>query len=381
MKHIYKTLLLLLLSSFAAYSQVTTGTIKVTVTDDAGEAILGANVKILNDGAFIKGNATDPFGLATIANLEPGKYEVEISYVGFAKYLQKNVEVKSNGIRSIQAKLTPGDIKIDEVVIIKERPMIEDAYAGTATKSTDEITKMPTRGTNAIIATTGGAQSVDGGAPVIRGGRSNQVITYIDGMPVRGSGAMAQSSYGEIQIYQSGIPAKFGDATSGVVNITTRRPTNNFFNRVEMITSEGLDGYGYNTFEFLSAGPLKRKVIDSVSNKSIAQIGYLVGGNINYRLDGDPSPIGIWKVNDDVIESIKQTPLRPSPIGSGFVSRSQFITFDDMTKVKVKPNTQSLSYNVNGKIDWLVSDKVMVSLGGRARRFAGNDYLYNYSLL
>ncbi|MFY0673606.1 MAG: TonB-dependent receptor [Bacteroidia bacterium] len=381
MKQVYKTLLFLLLSAFSLNAQVQTGTVKVHVVDENGEDFLGANVAIYEGEKFIKGNSTDPFGLATIANIEPGTYSVKISFVGYAPYTQNNVTVGSNNIRSLEVEMQVESEELNEVIVVAEKPMIDEAYGGMNTKNTEEIGRLPVRGTVGVIATSGGVTSVDGSAPVIRGGRSNQVITYIDGMPVRGSGAMAQSSYGEIQVYQSGIPAKFGDATSGVVNITTRKPTNNFYNRFEMITSEGLDGYGYNTFEFLSAGPLKRKVIDTVSGKSIAQIGYLIGGNINHRLDGDPSPIGIWKVNDDVIANIRQNPLRPSPIGSGFVSQSEFITFDDMERVRVKPNTQSLSYNVNGKVDWLLSDNVMLTLGGRARRFAGNDYIYTYSLL
>jgi outer membrane receptor protein involved in Fe transport len=380
MKHVYKTLLLLLLSAFSAFSQVTTGTIKVEVTDENGDEYLGANVKVLIGSNFIKGNATDPFGLATISNLEPGKYTVEVSAIGYATTKQ-DVTVYSSNVASLNIQLNVDVTGLGEVIIEEKKPLIKESYGGMDSKGQEEIGRLPVRGTTGVIATSGGVTSVDGSAPVIRGGRSDQVITYIDGMPVRGSAAMAQSSYGEIQVYQSGIPAKFGDATSGVVNITTRRPSNNFFNRFEMITSEGLDGYGYNTFEFLSAGPLKRKLIDTVSGTSVAQIGYLVGGNVNYRLDGDPSPIGIYQVNENVINSIKENPLRPSTIGSGFVSRSEFITADDMTKVKVKPNTASLSYNINGKVDWMLSDNLLLTVGGRANRFAGNDYIYTYSLL
>jgi hypothetical protein len=371
---------MIVVCAFPALGQVTSGTIKVNVADEKGEAIIGANVVVKIGDQFIKGNATDVEGVATISNLEPTGYLIEVTNLGYNTHKQR-VTVYSSNITEIFVKMVPDDIIMPEVIVEDKKPLIKESYGGSTSKNTEEIGRLPVRGATGVIALTGGVQSVDGGDPVIRGGRSNQVITYIDGMPVRGSGAVAVSSYGEIQVYQSGIPAEFGDATSGVVNITTRRPSNVFFNRAEVITSEGLDGFGYNTVELLSTGPILRKVVDTVSGASIAKVGYLMSGTFNYRLDPDPSPIGIWQVNEDVINDIKNNPLRPSPIGSGFVSRSEFITKDDMTKVKVKPNTASTSYNLNGKVDWLINDNLFLTLGGRANRFAGNDYIYSYSLL
>ncbi|MBI1184281.1 TonB-dependent receptor [bacterium] len=381
MKHVYKIIMLLLISALSAKAQVQMGTIKVEVQDENGDGILGANVAVYIGEKFIKGDATDPFGLTSISGLEPGTYTVKVTFVGYKTYVEP-VDVTANGIASMLIKMDPSFEEIPEVVIVeKKEPIIKDAYGGTSSKNTEEIGRLPVRGATGVIAVSGGVQSVDGGAPVIRGGRSDQVITYIDGMPVRGDASVAVSSYGEIQVYQSGIPAEFGDATSGVVNITTRRPSNAYFNRVEAITSQGLDGFGYNTLEILSSGPLKRIVVDSNSGATAAKLSYLIGGTLNYRLDPDPSPIGVLKVNEDKINAIRENPLRPSPISGGYVSNSDFLMPSDWTRVKVKPNTKSLGYNFNGKIDWSINDNLFLTIGGRARRFSGNDYSYANSLL
>lgn len=381
MRNVYK-ILLLLFSTFVAQAQVQQGTLKVIIANADEAGIIGAQVAIYDGGSLVTGGATDVFGLVSISAIATGTYDVEIKSIGFNTIRKENVVISSNNIRSIEVTMKESVTEIDEIVISVDRePLIKESFGGLDSRNTEDIGRLPVRGATGVIATTGGVQSIDGGAPVIRGGRSDQVITYIDGMPVRGNGGVPVSSYGEIQVYQSGIPAEFGDATSGVVNITTRRPANNFFNRLEVITSEGLDAYGYNTVEFLSSGPLIRKVVDSVSNTSIAKLGYLVGGTLNIRKDNDPSAIGIWKVNDDVLNDIKNNPLRPSAIGSGFVSRSAFLTEDDMTKVKVKPNVEQISYNFNAKLSWLLSDNVFITVGGRARRFSGNDYRHEYSLL
>ena len=110
-------------------------------------------------------------------------------------------------------------------------------------------------------------------------------------------------------------------------------------------------------------------------------MGYMLSGQASFAKDGDPSPIGIWKVKDDVLADIESNPVTLSPLGSGFVSRSEFLTKEDLVKVKVKPNTDQITLNLNAKIDWKLNKNVNLTVGGRANYFAGNDYLYNYSLL
>lgn len=376
MRHIYKTIFFLFLSVTIASAQASKGGLKVFIENAVTDEIIGATVQVMDGERQVTGGVTDFNGFVYLPNIEAGTYTVIIRHIniGEAKF---QVTIKSNSIYELRQNIAVGTV-IDEVIIKADNILDE---GGGDTKTTEDILRLPARGVNGIVALSAGVTSVDGGAPVIRGGRGDQVITYIDGIPVRGSGAVAVSSYGEVQVYQSGIPAEFGDATSGVINITTRRPSAFFFNRVELISSQGLDAYGYNTLEILSSGPLKSMLLDSASGKTIPKVGYLIAGTVNYRKDGDPSPIGLLQVNDDVIDGIKANPLRPSPLGSGFVSQSEFLTSDDMTRVKVKPNTESFNYNLTGKVDWLINDNMMLTFGGRARRSSGNEFSFGRSLL
>lgn len=386
MRNIYKLLLaLFLFAPFAALAQVGEGTIKVIIKDaDTDEDIIGANVVVEEDGNYISGAATDAFGMAVISSIEPGIYDLRITYVGYQPKLITGVRVNADNITSRTVKISEGQgVTLGTIDIEEDRdPLIKDTYGGGNDRVTaDEIIKAPVRGVNGIVALSASTYSVDGGTPSFRGARTNANITYIDGMPVRGSGGVPQSAYEEIQVIQSGVPAEYGDATGGVINITTKGASARHFSRFEAISSQFLDGFGYNTFEFLSTGPFLTKVIDSVSGKKVPVVGFMISGNVNFRKDGDPSPIGIWKVKDDVINGIKNDPLRTSPLGSGFVSNSEFISMDDLEKVKVKPNTRSFGYNFNGKVDWNVNERTIVTAGGRLNRFAGNDYIYTYSLL
>ncbi|MCB0577046.1 MAG: Plug domain-containing protein, partial [Saprospiraceae bacterium] len=67
-------------------------------------------------------------------------------------------------------------------------PLIEqDKTSGGQTLTSDQIKNLPTRSVNAIVATTAGTTSIDGGAVNIKGSRSNATNYYIDGIRVTGS--------------------------------------------------------------------------------------------------------------------------------------------------------------------------------------------------
>ena len=56
-----------------------------------------------------------------------------------------------------------------------------------------------------------------------RGSRNGAAIYYVDGVKLRSTLAnLPARSYGSIQVYTGGIPAKYGDTTGGVVAIETQ---------------------------------------------------------------------------------------------------------------------------------------------------------------
>ena len=87
---------------------------------------------------------------------------------------------------------------------------------------------------------------------------------YIDGIKVRGSTSLPKSAIEEVSVMTGGVPANYGDATGGIISITTRGASRFYFGGVEAVTSGfklgentyGLDNYGYNLFEGVLSGPL-----------------------------------------------------------------------------------------------------------------------------
>ena len=374
MIHFYKTLFILLLSATAAFAQ--NGGLKVYIENTKKDELFGATVQVMQGEQQIAGGAVDIEGFLYLPNIPIGTYVVVIRHASLLVSHEFEVSISSNTIYELRETINV----LAELPTHVVRCDILDDGGGQDTNPGDKILDGPYRSAYEAAALSASVLPTAGGL-VMRGGRPDQVLTLVDGIPLIGSSQMGTSAYGEVQVYQSGIPVEFGDATSGIVNITTRRPSAQMYNRLEFITSEFLDPFGYNTVEFLSTGPLKSKEIDATSGFTIPQLGYMFAGNVNYRKDPNPSPIGLWQVNEDKIRAIEENPLRPSPLGSGFVSQSEFIDFSDMTKVRVKPNTQQLNYNFTGKFDWLVADSIMITVGGRARRSAGNNFSFTNSLL
>ena len=104
------------LLAFSSYAQ--TASLRISVYDqETGEALIGATAQIQGTTT---GGVTDLDGKVTIPNLQPGKYNVEISYVSYQKKLIQDVAVQSGQPAVLEVKLAPEVIGLGEVVITAE---------------------------------------------------------------------------------------------------------------------------------------------------------------------------------------------------------------------------------------------------------------------
>jgi outer membrane cobalamin receptor len=87
----------------------------------------------------------------------------------------------------------------------------------------DEIEHSVTRDVVDMVAnTTGVYQKEEGGSINVRGARENSTIYVVDGIRMFGDFSLPRNAIEEITVITGGIPAQFGDATGGVVLITTK---------------------------------------------------------------------------------------------------------------------------------------------------------------
>ena len=302
----------LFFASLITFAQ--TGTLKGVVSNTmSGEPIPFANVIIEKNGNQTAGTTTDFDGNYTIKPIEPGTYTIKATFVGFGTVEITGVIISANKITFQDVKLQEG-IAIGEVQIIEyKKPLLDQDNLSGETKTSEEIVALPTRSVASVAATTAGIYQRDEGDGVnVRGSRSDATEYYIDGIKVRGALGVPTSGIEQITVITGGVPAQYGDATGGIISVTTKGPSNKFGGGLEIESSSLFDKYNYNLLGFVVSGPiLKKRNSDGTKGNSI--IGYFLSGSARIVDDTDPSAIGRWKVKDDVLNDLQNNPFKIAP--------------------------------------------------------------------
>jgi len=363
LRKIYLIVILALTSSFA---MAQSGSLKGVITDAmSGEPVPFANIVIEKNGNQSGGTTTDFDGNYTIKPVEPGTYTIKATFVGYGTVEVTGVIVSSNKITFQDVKLQQG-VAIGEVIIIAyKKPLLDQDNLSGETKTAEEIVALPTRNIASVAASTAGIYQRDEGDGVnVRGSRSDATEYYVDGIKVRGSLGVPTSGIEQITVITGGVPAQYGDATGGIISITTKGPSNKMFGGIEFESSSLFDSYNYNLLGFALSGPiLKKRNTDGSKGSSI--IGYFLSGEFRSVDDADPSAIGMWKVKDDVLADLQVNPFKIAPNASaGFLSRSEFLTENDFENTQAKQNANEKRFNLSGKLDIKPSKNTFLSLGG-----------------
>ena len=374
-----KLLAVIALLGISNYSiaQSQSGTLKGTITEfDTGESVPMANIVIELNGTVVDGAIADFDGKYTIKPIDPGRYTVKVSFIGFATKQITDVLVSSSKITFINAALkiesdVLGTVDLVEYVV----PLIDPDKTGT-TLTKEAITALPTRDVQSVAAQTAGIyQEDEGGALNVRGARSDATFFYIDGVKVRASNKLPQSSIEQMTVITGGLPASYGDAMGGVISITTRGPSNEFFGGIEAVTSSVLDPYGYNLLGFNLSGPLKKRDGNSI-------LGFFLSGEYEDVKDEDPSAVGMYQIKESVMDDLHDNPLLFSyNLGEVEALRaSEFVTMDDLEHIDAKQNVAKQSARIQGKIDFKPSKNTNITLGGNYSYSKDRGYIYTYSL-
>ena len=363
LRKIYLIAALVLTSSLA---MAQSGTLKGVITDAmTGESIPFANIVIEKNGNQSGGTTTDFDGNYTIKPVEPGTYTIKATFVGYGTVEVTGVIVSANKITFQDVKLQQG-VAIGEVkVIAYKKPLLDQDNLSGETKTAEEIVALPTRNIASVAASTAGIYQRDEGDAVnVRGSRSDATEYYVDGIKVRGSLGVPTSGIEQITVITGGVPAQYGDATGGIISITTKGPSNKLFGGIEFESSSLFDSYNYNLLGFSLSGPiLKKRNTDGSKGSSV--IGYFLAGEFRSVDDTDPSAIGRWKVKDDVLADLQANPFQIAPNASaGFLSRSEFLEQKDFENVQAKLNANEKRFNISGKLDFKPSNNTFLSLGG-----------------
>jgi hypothetical protein len=182
-----------------------------------------ASIAIVKDNIVITGTSADENGNYKIKPLSPGLYDIKAIFTGCQSLTVSQVLIEANNITFLDMELTT-DNTLPPVVITWEPPLIGmDASATMTTISSPEIKNMPTREIKDIVATAPGVVQRDSGRELyFRGSRANATQYIVDGIKMTGNFSLPMGAIATINVITGGIPAQYGDATGGIVVITTK---------------------------------------------------------------------------------------------------------------------------------------------------------------
>ena len=394
-----------LMTAAYGFSQTGLGTIKGTVTDgDSKQPIPFCKVILIQNGNIKGGANTDFDGKFQINSVSAGEYDVEVrnETEGYQPTALTGVIVSSDKITCLDdLKITKAkDVQqIEEVVVVAYKvPLIDkDGGASGATVTREDIARLPTRSAAGVASTVGGVNSDEGSGSIsVRGSRSDGTYFYIDGIKVRGSSNLPKSAIEEVSVITGGLPANYGDATGGIISVTTRGPSAKYFGSIEAVTSGfyingadpdgydgkviGLDKYGYNLIEGMLSGPLWMQR-DSTGKKTKPRLGFLASVNFTDQLDSRPLAGGGYRIKKEARDYLLENPLRPTSTGFGTFYNASFLRMDDFEKVPWRMNARSSVLSAQTKIDVNTGPSMNLSFGGSMNYAYGNNYSYGGSLL
>ena len=225
------------------------GKISGSVHDgETGEVLVGVNV-IVEGTNF--GAATDADGGFLILQIPPGKYTVRANMIGYDIAVISDVAVSSNRISRVDLDLSSTVLGVEAVEVIGTRPVIEKDMTATSRSITGEdMDLIPTTSVGDLLS--GQAGVVDDGGLHFRGGRSGEVTFYIDGVPmvdplysdIQTQTVISTDAISEMQVISGTYSAEYGNAMSGVINITSARGNDDLKLRIDQ-KNTGLSGENY----------------------------------------------------------------------------------------------------------------------------------------
>lgn len=234
MKNVFAAIIALLLPVLASAQLSISG----RVTNQSGEALPGATIAINNPAASVVADAGGNYGFA---NLKPGNYTLNASFVGY-QTVSKNIVLAANQV--INLTLVNGTLAAEEVTISATRAVKNSPTAFTNLSKKDLAKNNFGQDLPYLLSLTPSVVTTsDAGAGIgytgirIRGSDNTRVNVTINGIPLNDAESQGSyfidlpdlaSSVDNIQVQRGvGTSTNGAGAFGGSINIqtTTRRDT------------------------------------------------------------------------------------------------------------------------------------------------------------
>jgi hypothetical protein len=253
-------------------AQGSTGKIEGRVRDQAGAPIANAQV-------FIVGTAfnalTNPQGYYFINNVPAGTYNVRAAFIGYKSTQVDGVKVLAGQTITVDIQLEQTAVQIQEITVVTQtQPLVPRDEVTSKQRIDGEFTRsLPADRLNTVLALQPGVvASPNGNTLSIRGGRTEEAVTYVDGVPVspgfRGGGRVSSAGTAigvstdaleEASVTTGSSSAEFGNAQAGVIAINTRTGGSDYTGNFSFESDEPFgkgNSLGFNRVVGSAGGPI-----------------------------------------------------------------------------------------------------------------------------
>jgi outer membrane receptor for ferrienterochelin and colicin len=220
-------MLFIIICSHYSFARGITGTIEGKVHDKLNkEALPAVNVLILG---LNQGSVTDDKGAFQITNVRAGVYDVRFSLIGYRTIVVTKVTVLPDLRTPLNIGMEQASVQLEGMEIQAERPLFQKEQAATAFQvSAVKLERLPIGNFQDVLLLQPGVTREGN----VRGGKANEVVYLIDGIPVQdvlsgGIGTnLPKSAVTGLTMMTGGFDAEYGTALSGVVNVVTKTGSN-----------------------------------------------------------------------------------------------------------------------------------------------------------
>lgn len=222
-------LLFVLLVCGLQFSAQSDGEIRGLIQNTDFEPVPFATIKVLQGNTLIGGTTTDIDGKYSVKPLSPGNYELIIMHAEYATQTIRKINVTPSSATYVDWKMQSNDLGVVDVVakeIDYTKTGVDINVFHTLSMGIEELTQNASyvKGDikNAISFMTSEVVSSGDGDIHIRGSRNGSTGYFIDGVRVMEANYMPGLSIENISAFTGGVPAMYGDLTSGAIMITTK---------------------------------------------------------------------------------------------------------------------------------------------------------------
>ncbi len=238
-------LLAVALPGAALVAQASGGLVGMVADASTNAPISGVEVRL--DGGRYRAT-TDPRGEFRFRGIPAGLHTLAVTWPGYRPASRDSVFVRAGEIVRVDVRLAPTAVQLQDLVAVGVQDPVLDPLATQTVQriSEEDLRRLPVSSLEDAIALQAG---VVGGS--YRGGRVGQSAFVLDGLGLKNQ--LSASTNGpairippdlitEAQLVTNGFSAKYGQALSGLVNVTTRDGGDTWRGRLAYETDRPMSG-------------------------------------------------------------------------------------------------------------------------------------------